>query len=870
MERFIETVEKLEWALILNTPVQNVSSQLEQDAFDIGLASTVINGQYKQSLTCAVAREILGIELLNDDQDIKTFVETLDISSYVSTRIKSYLSFDHDSFQELIKKQQIIKQLYLLCVSVASLNAFVQTCWTGPVFDLEPQDILPAAIRERYSVAELNRKVHEILSVDGEDVYHLTPRALYLLIPRIILVENSSLFTYLKSIHWWGQRVLFIQQRILDNVSGSLHDTMLQYLQSSSDALPSLIPEEKTTEIYTRFHLEYGIINHFYGHDSLAKEHFTKAQELSGFKWMLTGMLGKRTKFQTFDVSQLLVVANSQDVEFKRDDDLESSGIKNVPNALSLNDDTLLEKVEISEIINNDKNGLNSKSNLKIIDQCLLLAFCLNVKNTNPSHGITTEQMMPFVSRVLENPNNWMVYTMALLLRSRLEKEKSRTVERSVLQLQALVDQFPLELSSAKERLNYFYQILLPSKWEMEKELALQYLSLGVVQSALQIFERLEMWEDIINCYIMLEKEFKAKGIILERLNVTPNSPKLYCLLGDVEKNPKRWEHAWDISGNRYGRAMRSLGAYWFKQKEYRKSIECYTKALNVNPIFENAWFVQGCAAMHVEEWDISLQAFSRAIAIDPDNSEAWNNLASVFLKQGRKVDAFNAFQQGLKQKYDSWRIWTNYMYTAVDIGEFSETIRAMQRVVDLRWEKEKESCIDLDVLEILVNAITQGILDANKNSASRLAPRLENLLTETITSRMTSHPRIWQLCAQFWFWKKEYDKALESHLRAYRCILHNPRLETSEDIFKQAANTAIEVVEAYQNLGDLTIVHKNSKEKMTSEDSQTEVSTTLVCKDWKYQAKSLLTSLIGKTKNFEGTEMHDKLKETLKELKSL
>ncbi|CAG8551505.1 4055_t:CDS:2 [Racocetra fulgida] len=809
MENFIEAVNKFEWALILNIPVQDVSVKLEQDAFDTDLASTVINSQYKQSLTCKIAREILGIELPNDDQDIKAFVETLHISSYISTRIKRYLSFDPNSSQELIKKQQIIKQLHLLSVAVASLNAFVQTCWTGPVFDLEPQDILPAVIKEQLNVTEFNKKIHEILSVDGED-----------------------------------------------------------YLQSLNDALPSLIPEEKTTEIYARFYLEYGIINHYYGHDSLAKEHFVKAQELSGFKWTLTGMLGKRTKFQTFDVSQLLIIANSQnDVKFKKENDSEDSVIKNVPNAISLDDDTLLEKIEVSETTD-DSSELNPKSNLKIIDQCLLLAFCLNVKNTNPSHGITTEQMVPFVSRVLENPNNWMVYTMALLLRSRLEKEKSRTVERSVLQLQALVDQFPLELSSAKERLDYFYQILLPSKWEMEKELALQYLSLGVVRSALQIFERLEMWEDIINCYIILEKEFKAKEIILERLNVTPNSPKLYCLLGDVEKNPERWEHAWNISGNHYGRAMRSLGAYWFKQKEYRKSIECYAKALNVNPIFEKAWFVKGCAAMHVEEWDVAQQAFFRTISLDPENSEAWNNLASVFLKQGRKSDAFNAFQQGLKQKYDSWRIWTNYMYTAVDIGEFAETIRAMQRVVDLRWEKEKESCIDLDVLEILVNAVTQGIQDANKNSASKLAPRLEHLLTVTITSRMTSHPQIWRLCAQFWFWKKEYEKALESHLKAYRCILHNPRLETSEDIFKQVATTALEVVEAYQNLGDLKISH-NDKE-VSSEDSKTEISAAVVCKDWKYQAKSLLTSLIGKTRNFEGTEMHDKLKETLKELKSL
>ncbi len=37
---------------------------------------------------------------------------------------------------------------------------------------------------------------------------------------------------------------------------------------------------------------------------------------------------------------------------------------------------------------------------------------------------------------VLAEPKNWMVYTMALLLRSRLDAERSRTVERGVLQMQ--------------------------------------------------------------------------------------------------------------------------------------------------------------------------------------------------------------------------------------------------------------------------------------------------------------------------------------------------------------------------------------------------------------------------------------------------
>lgn len=178
--------------------------------------------------------------------------------------------------------------------------------------------------------------------------------------------------------------------------------------------------------------------------------------------------------------------------------------------------------------------------------------------------------------RVLENPNNWMVHTMALLLRSRLEGGKSRTVERAALQLQALVDQFPLTDSPVSERMHHFFSIMLPPKWELEGELGERFVSLGVTRSALEIFERLEMWDNVISCYQMLEQEKKAEAVVLERLKVSPESPKLHCILGDLRKEPALYEKAWKLSDGRYARAMRSLGAHYFRQAEVCGRVWCF------------------------------------------------------------------------------------------------------------------------------------------------------------------------------------------------------------------------------------------------------------------------------------------------------
>jgi hypothetical protein len=169
------------------------------------------------------------------------------------------------------------------------------------------------------------------------------------------------------------------------------------------------------------------------------------------------------------------------------------------------------------------------------VDSIILLATASSIQNTSPNDGLTREETLPYVTRVLEGgSSNWQVYTQALLVRSRIEGYKSRTVERGLLQLQALVDQVVTETSnpspvpttsaiptseprpienesapttflprarrasesaSVAERLKYIYQLSPPLRWELESELAARWTSLGGLKSALDIYERLQMRE---------------------------------------------------------------------------------------------------------------------------------------------------------------------------------------------------------------------------------------------------------------------------------------------------------------------------------------------------------------------------------------
>ena len=174
-----------------------------------------------------------------------------------------------------------------------------------------------------------------------------------------------------------------------------------------------------TDNLYTRYYIEFGIVYHFYGKDQQAYELFKKGQEKSNFKFEVTGALGKRTKFQQENIPQLVIMAESDATkdEVEIDDNVSEMSSatsfvvkesenntekKNTkPETLDLNDDVLLENIAF-EKTDDSKKDPSKQDNLRTIDQCLLLAFCLNVKNTNPSHGITNEQMSPYVSVSIE------------------------------------------------------------------------------------------------------------------------------------------------------------------------------------------------------------------------------------------------------------------------------------------------------------------------------------------------------------------------------------------------------------------------------------------------------------------------------------
>jgi tetratricopeptide (TPR) repeat protein len=642
------------------------------------------------------------------------------------------------------------KHLAFLKLGYTALEAFLQANCTGPPLDFAPDDVVFPEPHRTGGLANIRQQMLQDLAVNGTAPYQLTPHIELFWLAKIILANPV-----LAEPGFNGRRARFRvnhwHQKLLSEKSDNLQELMYSDAEILEQQLHSRLQfgGAAAEEHFVEFLVERAQLRIYYGDDDKAREDLSRAATIRSFQFGLTGALGKRTKFQRTDHSQLVVLARSRDhepepyssrkgsraepssrrssrVDANRDSPRsptfgsEGSNLAlrplspiSPPSAtletqaplptsspvqpanLPLNDDTLLERIQFKDqIYKPEMTKVSDQSTLPTrlteldpakqpllfpMDSVILLATASSISNTSPADGLTREETLPYANRVLDGgSSNWQVYTQALLVRSRIEGYKSRTVERGLLQLQALVDQViaettrtpdkpttdadtetsgptsflpkgkPSESATVAERLKYVYQISPPLRWELEAELAQRWTSMGGLKTALEIYERLQMHAEVALCLAATDREKEAMSLVrklifanpdaaegTETVSATspPDTARLLCILGDMTSNPVYYQAAWTHSKNTYSRAQRSLGRHYMKQRNFPAAAKAYKLVLERGRLDHATWFALGCVQLELSDFEGAVQSFQRCVMIEDQDAEAWSNLAVSLLR---------------------------------------------------------------------------------------------------------------------------------------------------------------------------------------------------------------------------------------------
>lgn len=711
-------------------------------------------------------------------------------------------------------------------------------------------------------------------------------------VPEISSASTSGL---LAISHWWRARALLTQLSLLREPAGcqpaiasSILST-IELAQAITKRLPDSVPQDFKAQIYTIYYLESVKCSLAINTEHLCLPSLIKAKKLTNFSFVMTGARATRTKFQQKAHAGLIILAQSS----SNLDAVDESQNTSNPDSIALESEILLERPHFEDIAAepldeqivkkqklNEEGGLNediilpvairqenippelkaldpnNQPQLSVYDNIQLLLRLYVIRQTSPSRDpLVEEELGAIISRVIyqNGPKDWTVFSRALWERSVVETTKAKTIERGLLQMQSLVEELGIKLQTRLipmgdsgegdklTRQRYIHQLPFIPHWELEATLAEKYMSLGVLKSAVEIYERLEMACEAALCYAAVGDEKSAEEIILRRISNNPKDARAYSILGDIRQDPGLWRKSWEIG--KYVNAKNSLGRYYYNppassglKRDYGATLTHLNDSLRQYPLNFDTWYFYGCVGLECGRFELAAEAFSRCVALDSTHAMAWSNLSAAFVELNKLKEALSCLKRAVaSDSQKNWRIWENYMLVAAKLNEWTDVLLACKHLVSIKRDKAGEGSIDLPVVEKLVELLVSTDYPTDDiQKLTHFQRSCIEFVCEVLPSVITTSARCWRLVAKVELWRKRPWAALECHEKAYRAVSHNPDIEIDEKVWDATVDACEDLVASYESLGELEGRHGPGS---------------MVCKDWKYKCRATIKALLSKGK---------------------
>jgi tetratricopeptide (TPR) repeat protein len=119
-------------------------------------------------------------------------------------------------------------------------------------------------------------------------------------------------------------------------------------------------------------------------------------------------------------------------------------------------------------------------------------------------------------------------------------------------------------------------------------------------------------------------------------------------------------------------------------KKEYSEAIEWYDKAIEINPNYVDAWNNKGIALEYSGKHKEAIEYYDKALQLDPKYVDAWNNKGLALYNSGKHKEAIEYYDKALQLDPGFPIAWNNKGLALYKLGKYDEAIESYDQAIKI------------------------------------------------------------------------------------------------------------------------------------------------------------------------------------------
>ncbi len=141
---------------------------------------------------------------------------------------------------------------------------------------------------------------------------------------------------------------------------------------------------------------------------------------------------------------------------------------------------------------------------------------------------------------------------------------------------------------------------------------------------------------------------------------------------------------------------------------KYEEAIQAFDKAIKIDPQFSPAWDGKGVVLHDLSRYNESIQAFDKAIEINPQDAVAWDGKGVVLYDTGRYNESIQAFDKAIEINPQYAEAWNDKGNALNNTGRYNESIQAYDKAIGIKPNYTLAGITKVIPLIIWVDIISQ------------------------------------------------------------------------------------------------------------------------------------------------------------------